>query len=150
MLGGAKPPRPSDTPPMLGGRRNHPVLRTPSYVRRGETTPSFGHPPMLGGAKPPRPSDTPPMLGGAEAALPLGASEATGQALSSNITFKVFPLTIVMLYGQPFSIFSFDIEPIGDFFEEKKNFYISINFGFHLDFCNDVFLALPSKLHLMQ
>ena len=28
-------------------------------------------PPMLGGAKPPRPSDTPPMLGGAKAALPL-------------------------------------------------------------------------------
>jgi len=36
----------------------------------GETTPSFGHPPMLGGAKTPRPSDTPPMLGGGEAALP--------------------------------------------------------------------------------
>jgi len=43
---GAETPRPSDTPPMLGG------------------------------AKPPRPSDTPPMLGGAEAALPLGLSEA--------------------------------------------------------------------------
>ena len=45
----AKPPRPSDTPPMLGG------------------------------AKPPRPSDTPLMLGGAKAALPLGASEAKRQ-----------------------------------------------------------------------
>jgi len=42
MRRAAKPPRPSDTPPMLGG------------------------------AKPPRPSDTPPMLGGAKAALPLG------------------------------------------------------------------------------
>jgi len=41
MRRAAKPPRPSDTPPMFGG------------------------------AKPPRPSDTPPMLGGAEAALPL-------------------------------------------------------------------------------
>ena len=40
-----KPPRPSDTPPMLGG------------------------------AKPPRPSDTPPMLGGAKAAMPLGLSD---------------------------------------------------------------------------
>jgi len=45
MLGGAKPPRPSDTPPILGG------------------------------AKPPRPSDTPPMLGRAEAALPLWLSD---------------------------------------------------------------------------
>jgi len=44
MWRAAKPPRPSDTPPMLGG------------------------------AKPPRPSDTPPILGGAKAALPLGLS----------------------------------------------------------------------------
>ena len=45
MRRAAKPPRPSDTPPMLGG------------------------------AKPPRPSDTPPMLGGAKAALPLALSD---------------------------------------------------------------------------
>ena len=46
MLGGAKPPHPSDTPSMLGG------------------------------AKPPRPSDTPSMLGGAKAALLLRLSVA--------------------------------------------------------------------------
>ena len=60
MLGGAKPPRPSGTPPMLGGAK--------------PPRPS-GTPPMLGRAKPPRPSDTPPMLGGAKAALPLGLSD---------------------------------------------------------------------------
>ena len=58
--GAAKPPRPSDTPPMLGGAKP---------PRPSDT------PPILGGAKPPRPSDTPPMLGGARAALPLGLSE---------------------------------------------------------------------------
>jgi len=56
----AKPPRPSDTPPMLGGAKP---------PRPSDT------PPMLGGAKPPRPSDTPPMLGGARAVLPLGMSD---------------------------------------------------------------------------
>jgi hypothetical protein len=53
MRRAAKPPRPSDTPPMLGGE------------------------------KPPRPSDTPPMLGGEKAALPLGGGTPSKGLLSN-------------------------------------------------------------------
>jgi len=87
MLGGAKPPRPSDTPPMLGGAKP---------PRPSDT------PPMLGGAKPPRPSDTPPMLGGAEAAQP------TPLFLTYNfIFFRNFELNhTVILYPKWYYVLS--------------------------------------------
>ena len=73
MLGGAKPPRLSDTPPMLGGAKP---------PRPSDT------PPMLGGAKPRRPTDTPPMLGGAEVAFGAERSKAVNLPVSLLIGGK--------------------------------------------------------------